>query len=160
MLNECMLGMAKDGMGILNESLYYKWHCPPSTSNSHKKILPSVRDSLPLKIVLPLFRSPRGFPVPETFKLDHLQPVKPLLFQNLSNFFFFILGGHFFIPQRANNGKRGFSQLEKWMRQMALSAWGIQTGPFAACWATFVLIFFQLFHFYTGEPILYTPEGQ
>ena len=37
--------------------------------------------------------------------------------------------------------------------------WGIQTGPFAALEATFVLKNFTLFHFHTGEPILITPEG-
>ena len=57
-------------------------------------------------------------------------------------------------------GKGKFSQLPIWMRQRGFSAWGIQTGPFAAHEATFVLEIFQLFHFYTGRPILITPEGQ
>ena len=73
----------------------------------------------------------RGFPVPCAFKLDHLQPIKPLLCPEISNFFTFILGGQFLLPQRANNGKREFSQLQKWMRQRVFSALGIQTGPFA-----------------------------
>ena len=43
--------------------------------------------------------------VPEPFNLDHLHPFEPLLFQNFSNFFTFILGGQFLLPQRANNGR-------------------------------------------------------
>ena len=45
--------------------------------------------------------------VPGAFKLDHLQPFRPILFWNFSNFFTFILGNQFLLPQRANNGKRG-----------------------------------------------------
>ena len=41
-----------------------------------------------------------GVPVPGAFKLDHLQPVKPILFPKISNFFTFIMGGQFLIPQR------------------------------------------------------------
>ena len=44
--------------------------------------------------------------MPGVFKLDHLQPFKPILFWNISNFFTFILGSQFLLPQRANNGKR------------------------------------------------------
>ena len=36
----------------------------------------------------------------------------------------------------AGNGKKGFTQ--KWMRHRGFCTWGIQTGPFAACWADFV----------------------
>ena len=46
------------------------------------------------------------------------------------------------------------------MRQIGFSAWGIQTGPFAAHSAPFVVKLFHLFHLHTGEPILITPEGQ
>ena len=101
----------------------------------------------------------RGFPVPGAFKPDHLQPIKPLLFQNFYNFFTFILGGQFLLPQRANIGKREFTQLQNWMRQRGLTARAIQSGPFASLQATFVLKIFQLFHFHTGRPILITPEG-
>ena len=52
-----------------------------------------------------------GFPVPGALKLDHLQPIKPLLFPNFYNFFTFILGGQFLLSQRANNEKREFTQL-------------------------------------------------
>ena len=70
--------------------------------------------------------------VPGAFKLDHMQPFKPILFRTFSNFFTFILGSQFLLPQRANNGKGKFSQLPIWMRLRGFSAWGIQTGPFAA----------------------------
>ena len=44
-----------------------------------------------------------------------------------------------------------------WMGLRGFSAWGIQTGPFAALSAHFVLRFFQLFHFLTGErAVFYT----
>ena len=101
-----------------------------------------------------------GFSVLGTFKLDHLHPFRPILLKQISNFFTFILGSQFLLPQRANNGKREFSQPQKRMRQRIFSTWGIQTGPLAACWAPFVQIISQLFHFHTGEPILITPEGQ
>ena len=100
----------------------------------------------------------RGFSVPGTFKLDHLHPFKPLLFWKISIFFTFILGGQFLLPQRANNGKREFTQLQKWMRQRVFSAWGIQTGPFAAHSAHFVQKDLQLLDFHTRGPTLITPE--
>ena len=102
----------------------------------------------------------RGFSVPWALKLDHLHPFKPLLFWKFSIFFTFILGSLFLLPQRTNNWKREFTQLQKWMRQKVFSALGNQIGPFAACSAAFLLIFLQLFHFHTGESILITPKGQ
>ena len=101
----------------------------------------------------------RGFSVPGTSKLDHLHPFEPLLSWKISNFFTFILGGQFLLPQRPNNGKGEFFQLQKWMRQRDFSAWDIQTGPFAALWAHFVLKDFQLFCFHTGRSIFITAEG-
>ena len=44
--------------------------------------------------------------MPGAFKLDHLQPIEPILFHRIFNFFSFILGGQFLLPQRANN-RRG-----------------------------------------------------
>ena len=75
----------------------------------------------------------RGVSVPGAFKLDHLQPVKPILFWEIFNFFTLILGSPFLLPQRANYKKGEFSQFKKWMRQRGFCAWGLQTGPFAAC---------------------------
>ena len=80
----------------------------------------------------------KGFSVPGAFKLDHLQPIEPILFQKIFNFFTFILGGQFLLPQRANNRRWGFIQLPNWMKQGVFSAWGIHTGPFAAHWAHIV----------------------
>ena len=102
----------------------------------------------------------RGISVPGAFKLDHLHPFKPLLFRKFSIFFTFILGGPFLLPQRTNNGKREFSQPQKWMRQKVFSAWGIQTEPFTSHSTPFVPEILHLFHFHTGRPILITPEGQ
>ena len=45
------------------------------------------------------------------------------------------------------------------MIQGTFNALGIQTGPFAACSATFIPKIFQLFYFDTGRPILITPES-
>ena len=50
--------------------------------------------------------------------------------------------------------KGQFIQLQNWMRQWGFSAWNIQTGPFSAHRALFVLIFLQLFHFHTGSSFL------
>ena len=75
----------------------------------------------------------RGVSVPGAFRLFPLQPTKPLLFWKFYNFSTFILVGQFLLPQRANNQKREFSQLQKRMRPRGFDAWGILTGPFAAC---------------------------
>ena len=56
-------------------------------------------------------------------------------------------------------GKGEFSQIQNGMTQGTFNALGIQTGPFAACSATFIPKFLQLLHFHTGEPFLITPEG-
>ena len=58
--------------------------------------------------------------------------------------------------QRANNEKGEFSQLLPiWIRLRGFSAWGIQTGPFAACWANFVLKFLQLLSLILGAQCLW-----
>ena len=95
--------------------------------------------------------------MPGAFKLDHLHPVEPILFSKFYNFFTFILGGQFLLPQRANTEKGEFSQLQKWTRQRGVSAWGIQIGPFAAICTNYVSQILQFFHFHNGEPILFTP---
>ena len=74
----------------------------------------------------------REVSVPGAFKLDHLHPIKPLLFWKFSKIFTFILGGQFLLPQRANYQKREFFQPQNWMRQRLFSDLGIQTGPFAS----------------------------
>ena len=47
--------------------------------------------------------------MPGALQLDHLQPYKPILFWKIFNFFTFILGSQFLLPQRANNGRGKFS---------------------------------------------------
>ena len=43
--------------------------------------------------------------------------------------------------------------------ELDFNAWAIQTGPFAAHSAHFVVEYFMLFNLHTGEPFLITPEG-
>ena len=50
-------------------------------------------------------------------------------------------------------------QFQSWMTQGGLGAWGIQTGPFAALWANFVLAIFSLLHLNTRRPFVINPEG-
>ena len=95
-----------------------------------------------------------GVSVPVAFKLDHLQPVKLNLSKNISNFLIFILGLPFPITpesnfQRGGNEKKGITQ--EWGRHRVLCTWGIQTLPFAACWADFIP---KNFHLYPQPPII------
>ena len=48
----------------------------------------------------------RGVSVPGAFKLDHLQPVKPILFLKFSKFCTFILGAISYYPRRLIMKKR------------------------------------------------------
>ena len=69
--------------------------------------------------------------MPWAFKLDHLQPVKPIVSQKFSNFSTFILGANSYYPKetKTENGILPF-----WVREGDFSAHGIQTGPFfSAC---------------------------
>ena len=93
----------------------------------------------------------RGVLVSGALKLDHMQLIKSLLLPYFCKFSTFILGTHFLLPQRANNGKREFFQLQNWMRQRVSSVWGIQTGPFAAHSVHFILNFFIFFTFILGS---------
>ena len=49
------------------------------------------------------------------FKLDHLQPVEPLLFPKFYNFFTFMLGGQFLLPQRGEGWKWERGILPAWL---------------------------------------------
>ena len=92
--------------------------------------------------------------MPGAFKLDHLQPTEPLFLPNFHNFFTFILGGQFLLPQRANKGKRenhttpkldetkGFQCLEH-------SNWTICSLLSQFCFQTF----FQLFTCILGSQV-------
>ena len=75
----------------------------------------------------------RGVWLPGAFKLDHLQPVKPILFSKFYNFFTFILGANSYYPREGQTEKSELSQLQKLTGQMGFSAWGNQIGPFAPC---------------------------
>ena len=59
-------------------------------------------------------------------------PLSPFCSESFPNFFTFMLGSPFLLPQRANYGRGEFFQLPIWIRQSCFSPWGIQTGPFAA----------------------------
>ena len=56
----------------------------------------------------------RGVSVPGAFKLDHLQPVKPILFNKFYNFFTFIQDANSYYPReyKIENKKMEFSQPE------------------------------------------------
>ena len=74
----------------------------------------------------------RGVSVPGAFKLDHLHPVKPILFSKFYNFFTFILGANSYYPRGLIMGVGRISPFPIWMRLRGFGAWGIQTGPLAA----------------------------
>ena len=57
------------------------------------------------KMELSQLESESGISVPGAFKLDHLQPIKPMFFPKFSNFFTFIQGGQFLLPQRGDDWK-------------------------------------------------------
>ena len=57
-----------------------------------------------------------GVSVPGAFKLGHVQPFKPILLRNFSNFFSFILGGQLLLPQREEDWKRKRGIHQEWMR--------------------------------------------
>ena len=64
------------------------------------------------------------------FKLNHMQPFKPILILLFSICLTFI---YKLLPiQRANNEKGEFSQLQKWMGQRGIGVCGFQTGPCVA----------------------------
>ena len=96
--------------------------------------------------------------MPMAFKLDHLQPIKPILFSKFYNFFTFILGAISYYPRGLILKKGKFSQSQKWTRQRGLSAWGIQIGPVAACQANFIFQIYNFFTFIQGANSYY-PRG-
>ena len=70
---------------------------------------------------------------------------------------------NFLLPQReegamAENGGKGITQ--KWMRLRGFLPWGIQTGPFAACFADFVPKKFKLLNFHTGRTNFLLPQRE
>ena len=102
-----------------------------------------------------------SFSVPVVFILKCLQPSQATqrhffyfphihIWKQISNFYYL----------RAKYGKMEFDQLQNLLGQMNINPWDIQTEPFAAHSAPFVLKCFKLFHLHTGELFLITPEGQ
>ena len=75
----------------------------------------------------------RGVSVPGALKLDHLRPVRPILFSKFHIFFTFMLEANSYYTRGGNNEKGEFNQLQKLTGQRGFCAWGIQTGPFAPC---------------------------
>ena len=74
---------------------------------------------------------------PGAFKLDHLEPFKPISFWQDFISLIFILEAISYYPRglierKGRSEKREFSQLQKLMRNRGLSALGIQTGLLAA----------------------------
>ena len=102
------------GSGMADVTYYYSWE-----QNMRKRDTPNIGWDT-------------GVSVPGAFKLDHLQPVKPILFSKFNNFFTFILGANSYYPRGLIMGKGNSHNSKKWMMQRVFSAWGIQTGPFAA----------------------------
>ena len=74
-----------------------------------------------------------GHWVPGVFKLDHLQPVRPILFSKFSTFLTFILERPILITPERGMLKRGKWNSPNLSQRGDLGAWGIQTGPFAPC---------------------------
>ena len=95
---------------------------------------------------------------PGAFKLNHLQPVKPIVFPKFCNFFILILGSPILItPERkADNGKMEFSQSKsetqgfKWLGH---SNWTICSVLSQFCSLNFATSTSLL-----GSPILITQE--
>ena len=102
----------------------------------------------------------RGLSVPGAFKLDHLHPFQPLFFWNFPTFSLSYWESNSYYPRRTIMGK-GNSSNHKIAWDRGLSVPGAfkldHLHPFKP-----LLIFWKLkmFHFYTGSPILITPEGQ
>ena len=66
-----------------------------------------------------------------------LSPFCPELFPTFPPSYW---GAHSYYPRGLIMGKGKISQLPIWMRQRDFSAWGIQTGPYAACFKAYFVI--------------------
>ena len=100
----------------------------------------------------------RGVWVPGTFKLDHLQPAKPILFSKFYNFSTFILGANSYYPRegKAENGKMDFSQPE-----CERGIWVPGAFRLDHLQPVEPILFPKISNFYTFilGPFLLTPEG-
>merc|ERR1739836_54140 len=77
-------------------------------------------------------------------------PLSPFCSEKFPSFSLSYWGANSYYPRGPIMGVGRISPFPIWMRQRGLSAWGIQTGPFAALSAHFVLENFQLLPFHTG----------
>ena len=100
-----------------------------------------------------------GVSVPGAFKLDHLQPFKPILSWNFSNFFTFILGSQFLLPQRANNGKREILPTSNMDETEGFQCLGPSNWTTCSPLSQFHSEHFQTLSLSYWGPILITPEG-
>ena len=99
--------------------------------------------------------------MPGAFKLDHLQAFEPILFQKILNFFTFILGGQFLLPQRLIIGK-GIYQTSKLndteeIRCLGHSNWTICSPLSPFCpkrFSAFSLSYWEANSYYPRGPIL------
>ena len=92
----------------------------------------------------------------------------PCGIEKYSIFLPFIVGGrgyHFLLPQREEGRKEQGQKMRKGKSSKVNETQGflylgIQIGPFAACWAVFVQLNFQLFSFHTGESNSLLPQRE
>ena len=80
-----------------------------------------------------------------------LSPFCPEIFPTFPSSYW---GANSYYPRGLIMGKREIFQLQNWMTQRVLSAWGIHTGPFASHSIPFVMKIFHLFRLHTGSPFL------
>ena len=97
--------------------------------------------------------------MPGAFKLDHLQPFKPILFPKFDNFFTFMLVVQFLLPQgerKAENGKREITK-NGWETGVSV-LWAFKLShllPVELILLQHISIFMT---FILGLPFLTTPE--
>ena len=97
--------------------------------------------------------------MPGAFKLDHLQPFKPILFWKIFNFFTFILGSPFLLPQRANNGKREILATSNMDEAEGFQCLGHSNWITCSLLSHFCSVNFSTFSLSYWEPILITSVG-
>ena len=97
--------------------------------------------------------------MPGAFKLDHLQPVKPILFSKFSNFFTFILekaNSYYPRERKAENRKMEISQPEVKTGDWVPGAFKLDLLQlFKLIWSQNISSFYQLSH---NETFLSTSE--
>ena len=97
--------------------------------------------------------------MPGALKLDHLQPIQPLLFTNFFIFFTFILGSPFLLPQRANYQKREFFQLQNWIETEGFQCLGHSNWTICSPFSPFCPETFPSFSLSYWEANSYYPRG-